>query len=349
MKLALYLPNFRDKVTVKELEDLTALAEELDFDSVWTLDRIVVPEASDREELAALVRHDGRVPEGTAGVRPRRVVPGLAADPVARREDVEGADRHEHHRHAVPRPRRPRRRARHQSTTCRTAGSTSASAPAGCPRSSPRRAPRTSSRSGTSTCARRSRSCRASGRTTCSSTTASSPTSTAAGSARSRCRSPHPPIFFSGLKDPKRSAEPHRQVRPVGLDRHPGHAGGARRVARRDRARARRARQCPLRRRPRHVQHDLVRHHRRGDRPDAEPGKVTNLLAGTAAQITDNLKRYKEAGLDDAAAVAAVRRRAGLQDARRPQAAEGRDHAEGRRDVIARADGQRTRPQSSAR
>lgn len=51
MKLALYLPNFRDKVSVKELEDLTALAEELDFDSVWTLDRIVVPEASDRGEL----------------------------------------------------------------------------------------------------------------------------------------------------------------------------------------------------------------------------------------------------------------------------------------------------------
>jgi alkanesulfonate monooxygenase SsuD/methylene tetrahydromethanopterin reductase-like flavin-dependent oxidoreductase (luciferase family) len=51
MKLALYLPNFRDKVTVKELEDLTALAEDLDYDSVWTLDRIVVPEASDRQEL----------------------------------------------------------------------------------------------------------------------------------------------------------------------------------------------------------------------------------------------------------------------------------------------------------
>ena len=51
MKLALYLPNFRDKVTVTELDDLTSLAEELDFDSVWTLDRIVVPEASDREEL----------------------------------------------------------------------------------------------------------------------------------------------------------------------------------------------------------------------------------------------------------------------------------------------------------
>jgi alkanesulfonate monooxygenase SsuD/methylene tetrahydromethanopterin reductase-like flavin-dependent oxidoreductase (luciferase family) len=51
MKLALYLPNFRDEVTVQELRDLTALAEERDFDSVWTLDRIVVPEASDNGEL----------------------------------------------------------------------------------------------------------------------------------------------------------------------------------------------------------------------------------------------------------------------------------------------------------
>ena len=55
VKLALYLPNFRDKVTVQELEDLTSLAESLDFDSVWTLDRIVVPEeigrASCRERV----------------------------------------------------------------------------------------------------------------------------------------------------------------------------------------------------------------------------------------------------------------------------------------------------------
>ena len=34
-------------VTVKELEDLTDLAEELEFDSIWTLDRVVVPEALD--------------------------------------------------------------------------------------------------------------------------------------------------------------------------------------------------------------------------------------------------------------------------------------------------------------
>ncbi len=51
MKLALYLPNFRDKVTVRELADLTALAEDLDFDSVWTLDRIIVPETSDTQEM----------------------------------------------------------------------------------------------------------------------------------------------------------------------------------------------------------------------------------------------------------------------------------------------------------
>ncbi len=51
MKLALYLPNFRDKVTVSELVELAHLAEDLEFDSIWTLDRIVVPEASDRGEL----------------------------------------------------------------------------------------------------------------------------------------------------------------------------------------------------------------------------------------------------------------------------------------------------------
>jgi len=51
MKLALYLPNFRDKITVDEIDALTDVAEELDFDSLWTLDRVVVPESSDRVEL----------------------------------------------------------------------------------------------------------------------------------------------------------------------------------------------------------------------------------------------------------------------------------------------------------
>ena len=65
MKIALYLPNFRDNVTVSELEDLTALAEDLDFDSVWTLDRIVVPEASDRGELQYSF---GMIPEMPKGL-----------------------------------------------------------------------------------------------------------------------------------------------------------------------------------------------------------------------------------------------------------------------------------------
>lgn len=47
MKLALYLPNFRDKISVEEIDQLAQVAEELNFDSLWTLDRIVVPEASD--------------------------------------------------------------------------------------------------------------------------------------------------------------------------------------------------------------------------------------------------------------------------------------------------------------
>ena len=51
MELALYLPNFREKVTLDELSDLTQLAEDLDFESVWTLDRVIVPESSDRAEM----------------------------------------------------------------------------------------------------------------------------------------------------------------------------------------------------------------------------------------------------------------------------------------------------------
>src|ERR1700741_1713275 len=58
------LPNFRDKVTVKELEALTALAEDLDFDSIWTLDRIIVPEASDRGELQYPFGFIDRSPRG---------------------------------------------------------------------------------------------------------------------------------------------------------------------------------------------------------------------------------------------------------------------------------------------
>jgi FMNH2-dependent dimethyl sulfone monooxygenase len=63
MKLALYLPNFREHVTVKELRDLATTAEELNFDSVWTLDRVVVPEASDRQELQTSFGHMDEFPK----------------------------------------------------------------------------------------------------------------------------------------------------------------------------------------------------------------------------------------------------------------------------------------------
>jgi dimethylsulfone monooxygenase len=52
VKLALYMPNFRDKISVDEIDALAETAEALDFDSIWTLDRVVVPESSDRVELA---------------------------------------------------------------------------------------------------------------------------------------------------------------------------------------------------------------------------------------------------------------------------------------------------------
>ena len=58
MQLSLYLPNFRDEITVEEIDKLTDVAEELKFESIWTLDRIVVPEKSDRGELEKPFRND---------------------------------------------------------------------------------------------------------------------------------------------------------------------------------------------------------------------------------------------------------------------------------------------------
>ena len=227
MKLALYLPNFRDKVTVKELEDLTSLAEELDFDSVWTLDRIVVPEASDRQELQYSFGMMERVPEGVAGVLPRRVVPRHAADPLARREDDEGADRHEHHRHAVPRARRPRCGDRHRGPPLERQGQRGrgvrldargvrgrerlAHLPqaaqararddrdhAGHLDERPLRVPRR---------VRRLRPMRV----------------------RSEAGAEAAPAdLLQRAQGPEALGEPHREVRPVGLDRDPGHAGRAR-------------------------------------------------------------------------------------------------------------------------
>ena len=141
MKLALYLPNFRDKVTVKELEDLTALAEDLDFDSVWTLDRIVVPEASDRGELQYPFGMMTEFPTGMPVISRGKWFQGMTLIPWLAAKTPEGPDRHEHHRHAVPLARRARRRARHPGPPVGRPAQRRHRRPAGCPRSSPPRAP----------------------------------------------------------------------------------------------------------------------------------------------------------------------------------------------------------------
>lgn len=85
MKLALYLPNFRDKITVDEIDELAAVAEKLDFDSLWTLDRIVVPEASDRGELekpfGAMKEFPNQLPVSSRGeyLQGPPLIPYLAA------------------------------------------------------------------------------------------------------------------------------------------------------------------------------------------------------------------------------------------------------------------------------
>ena len=105
---------------------------------------------------------------------------------------------------------------------------------------------------------------------------------------------PHPPIFFSGLKDPKRSANriaKYGLAGWIGIQDTPDELAA---VARRHRARARGAGQ---------VVDDLeicsmIWFVITDEETDQTPrGKASNLLAGTAAQITDMLKRYKDVGL----------------------------------------------------
>jgi len=108
---------------------------------------------------------------------------------------------------------------------------------------------------------------------------------------------PHPPIYFSGLKDPKRSAlriSKYNLSGWIGIQDTPEE----------------------IRRWRGAIQHELeeLGSSRTVDdldicsmiwtvitdeETDQTPnGKLTNLMVGTAAQLTDNLKRYKEAGLD---------------------------------------------------
>ena len=295
MKLALYLPNFRDKVTVKELEDLTGLAEELDFDSVWTLDRIVVPEASDRAELQYPFGMMDEFPTAAAGDLAGRVVPGHDADPLARREDAEGADRHEHHRHPVPRARRARRRARHLDHL--SGGRLNVGVGAGwmpeefAAASAPHLFPRRHTHvretieimQGIWTNDLFEYHGEFADFDRCGFGAQAPPEARTrrSTSAASRTRS---------------ARQPHREVRPVGLDRHPGLARRAqqwRGAIQRELEELGSARRSTTSRSCSMIWFVIT-----DEETDQTPaGKGTNLLAGTAAQITDILKRYKEAGL----------------------------------------------------
>jgi alkanesulfonate monooxygenase SsuD/methylene tetrahydromethanopterin reductase-like flavin-dependent oxidoreductase (luciferase family) len=109
---------------------------------------------------------------------------------------------------------------------------------------------------------------------------------------------PHPPIYFSGLKDPKRSA---RRIAKYGLAGWIGIQDTPEEIVR---WRA-------------EIQHELVEMGSSRSLDDGfdmcsmiwftitdaptdqtNNGKLSNLLVGTAEQITDNLKRYRDAGMD---------------------------------------------------
>ena len=105
---------------------------------------------------------------------------------------------------------------------------------------------------------------------------------------------PHPPIFFSGLKDPKRSANRVAKYNLsgwIGIQDTPEDLQqwrGA--IARELEELGRSIDDIELSSMIWFVITD-------GESDQTRQGKATNLLVGTEAQITDMLKRYKEAGL----------------------------------------------------
>ena len=107
---------------------------------------------------------------------------------------------------------------------------------------------------------------------------------------------PHPPIFFSGLKDPKRSASRIAKYGLsgwIGIQDTPDELQEWRGAIQRELEELGSARSiddleiCSM------IWFVITD----AETDQTPQGKGSNLLAGTAAQITDNLKRYKEAGL----------------------------------------------------
>ncbi len=295
MKLALYLPNFRTEVTVKELEDLTALAEDLDLDSVWTLDRIVVPESSDRGgeltyPFGMMEGLPNQLPVAARGtfLQGFPLIPWLAAKTTKVRIGMSIID--------TP-FRAPGVLAAELATIDHLCNGrlNVASAPAGCPRSSRPRARRTSSEAPQA----RPRDDR--GHAGClDQRHLRVPREFAdfepCGFGAKPVQKPHPPIFFSGLKDPKRSAARIAKYNLsgwIGIQDSPEDIKNWRSAIQRELDELDTKRSVD----------DLevcsmlwtVITDQEVDQSDQ--GRVTNLMVGTAGQITDRLKAYNEAGL----------------------------------------------------
>ncbi len=105
---------------------------------------------------------------------------------------------------------------------------------------------------------------------------------------------PHPPIYFSGLKDPKRSAKrvaKYDLAGWIGIQDTPDDLGRwTDEIARELEELGKSIDDIEI--------SSMIWFVITDEEMDQTPaGKATNLLAGTADQITETLKRYKEAGL----------------------------------------------------
>jgi alkanesulfonate monooxygenase SsuD/methylene tetrahydromethanopterin reductase-like flavin-dependent oxidoreductase (luciferase family) len=107
---------------------------------------------------------------------------------------------------------------------------------------------------------------------------------------------PHPPIFFSGLKDPARSA---RRISKYGLSGWIGIQDSPEELQQWRGAIKEELEKLESSRSIDDLEIcSMIWFVITDTETDQAPmGKGSNLLAGTAAQITDKLKRYKEAGL----------------------------------------------------
>jgi len=107
---------------------------------------------------------------------------------------------------------------------------------------------------------------------------------------------PHPPIFFSGLRDPKRSANriaKYNLAGWIGIQDTPTELQEWRTAISAELDKLGTDKSLDDLEMSSMIWFVIT------DEPtdQTDNGKLTNLLVGTEAQITDNLKRFKEAGL----------------------------------------------------